>query len=190
MSKLKVCIASEGNRDKEVLDVLVRRIFSYLEIDIDVIKIVTPGTGLIGYMKTYVPYFFNVISTDIALFITDQDVPKERDNREKHMYEEISKVDTLLLDKCAVGVPDPHLEKWLLSDQEAVIKVFHLPGDQRIPGSRLPPKDRLYNLRGNMNPMLSEVETYTTLANKMKISNVLRSDVNFKRFVYKIKNIV
>jgi len=92
---LKIGIVYEGNKDLEVVRILISRILDKSGIEFSIIKDIKIGTGIIGFTKLYTRTLFQNGEVDIVIFLTDQDVPPKIDNRRGKIEEEIAKVNPI-----------------------------------------------------------------------------------------------
>ena len=137
--ELKVGIAYEGGLDTEYVIALVRRMLAeknFSALDIDSLK---AGTAITKFVPAYATRF-KQDSRDVMVYLTDSDGGA---NTKAQIVEKIKLIDETLVSMSAVGIPDPHLERWILGDEDAVKKVFGFDGSLPLPHSKLKPKERL-----------------------------------------------
>jgi len=188
--RLKLGIAYEGeDRDFIVIDNIIKKILPS-NINYQVLRLVSPRTCILGNVTIYTRLFFcSAESVDLALFFTDQD--KDKEGRKDKIRELISRVNPGYIDFSVIGVPDPHLEKWLISDYNAVKRVFGLPGDEKIPGSDLSPKDQIKFLQSLMGKeQLSFYEACENLSHELDIDVVRQRCADFNSFAGELINAI
>jgi len=82
-----------------------------------------------------------------------------------------------------IGVPDPHLEKWLVADEDILKGIFRLKGDKEVPYSKMSPKSQIRALKEELPlPQPSLFEVYISLANKLRLEVVQGICKDFARF--------
>jgi hypothetical protein len=145
---LKIGIVYEGSADKDIVKGIVLKLLPQddFEIPSDECEIITK-TGIIGFVPTYSRKLFTSCGVDLAIFLTDQDVPRTEENRRNVIQSKLN--DLGFLERSVVGVADPHIEKWLFADEDIIKLIFNLPGHEALPYSHLSPKERLSTLRGS-----------------------------------------
>jgi len=181
---IKVGVVYEGLRDTDAISILLKRILDSKGIQFEIQKIVPAHTGIIKFVKSYTRQFFLIDVLDVGIFLTDQDVCVDRDNRRRHVKNEIKAVNPTYLNFSAVGVADPHFEQWLIADQDCVKKVLRLEGSSPLPFPGLKPKLRLEKLRSLMSlPQLTRNELYINLSTELDIQSLKDTCPDFRLFV-------
>jgi hypothetical protein len=169
---LKIGVVYEGVGDTEIVKVLLTKILK--EQEFSIVKDIANHTGIIGFTRVYARQLFEVDQVDVAVFLTDQDVPPDRDDRHKRIKEEIEKVNVGYLEFSAIGVPNPHLEHWLLQDESVLKRIFSLNHEARVPHADLLAKSQLKALWSEMpTPKLSMRETLLRIVNEMSLDLML-----------------
>lgn len=184
-SSLKLGISYENETDLMVIQELLNRFRSEkyaIEISIPC------KTGIIGFVRIHTKAFFDLHKVDIAIYITDQDFSDAKETRINKIKEEIIKVNPLYIENSVIVLCNPHIEKWLVSDHNAVKKVFSLPSEEPLPFASDKPKEQLDNIRKNNQTMqLSKHEAYTELAKAMHIKTVREICPEFNNFCNDLK---
>lgn len=132
---------------------------------------------------------FDVANLDCAFYFTDKD--RGDFNKIEKIEEAITSVNSLHLQKSIIGIPDPHMEAWLLADQDNVKAVFRLDGTKPLPYSDLEPKSRLENLcRNSDDTELTPPEARKRLATGADLNKTARSCPSFNSFVGKFNTYI
>jgi hypothetical protein len=166
---IKIGIAFEGKRDITPLEILIQRILAP-NFNPVILKRRSPYTGLIGYTKLFTKDFFELGDTvDVAVFVTDQDKQKKRvKNTILKIIEGVNPTYKLF---SVVGVPDPHFEEWLLTNQGYVKNYFGLEATQPLTIIDNSPKITIEHLQRNMeDPRKPLFNVYTDLAKEANLA--------------------
>ncbi len=187
-TKVKVGLSCEGkNSDLPVLRILVKRLLDINEIDFEIKKEIPAGSGIIGFARAHTEEFFEEADpVDIGIYLTDQDDPNA--NRKKQVRDEIIKVNEVLANYTIIGVPDPHIEAWLIADQDLVKNIFGFRGEEKLPKENLKPKDRITYFQRNMtsNSILL-YDAYERLANESNLKIIMDRCPEFADFSESLK---
>lgn len=180
--RLKIGIAYEGSRDLPVITILIKRILCAVDVEVQIVKAFQARSGIIKYVAAYTRSFFEDAEVvDIAFFVTDQDFSE--DPRKEKIIQIIQKINPAYILRSVVALPNPHLEKWLLADQDVVKAVFKLPGDKPLPGNHLNPKDQLEYIRSSVGgSQLAGYEVYEILAKRFDMNKVVLVCSEFESF--------
>src|SRR3989338_1104254 len=181
MPHIHLGIAYEGELDIEPVQILIERILEPL-CQITIKRKISPHTCIIGYVSSYTTIFFVQDCVDIAIYLTDQD--ESSDDRRGQVIEKIRKVNPLYLDFSAIGICDPHFEKWLIVDHNTAKKVFKIENHSvPLPHNDKTPKYQIATLKNVMKdnqPSLHEV--YNSLARELDIDFVRTNCLDFNVF--------
>jgi hypothetical protein len=184
-SSLKLGISHENETDLIVVQELLKRLSSK---EYAIQKSFSCGTGIIGSVTIQTRAFFELHKVDLAIFITDQDLDDAKNIRLNGIIEGISKVNPLYVETSVIVLCNPHIEKWLISDHNAVKEVFNLPRNEPLPNKELPPKDLLNHIRRNQIQLLAKHDAYAELARKMNIQTVRKNCPDFDLFCKNLKH--
>lgn len=125
---------------------------------------------------------FDTNAVEIAFYFADKD--KGDFNKLESIQNAVKAVNELYLSRSIIGIPDPHMEVWLLADQNAVKAVFGLAGDQPIPHDDVEPKKRLELLSNEYgSDELTPPEARKKLAEALDLSVVERNCPSFNNFI-------
>lgn len=103
------------------------------------VSMVKANTAITRMVPVYVTKFVSE-SREIMIFLTDSD---EGANTKKHIEDKISAVNEAHKLISAIGIPEPNMEGWILSDEDAVKNVLGCSGTSPLPYANVKPKDRL-----------------------------------------------
>lgn len=190
---IKIGLVYEGHNDEDIIIRLISKIINnkWSQVQFEIVEKIPSRTGIIGYVGPYSKHLFEKINVDIAIFLTDQDVSIEKDNRRKHILRIIEKVLPGYKDFSAVGVANPHLEQWLMADKNLIKRIFCLPNTSPIPHPELElhPKNRLKALWAEMsNPRATLHETLVKIADEITIESIKEVCPDFKIFARDLVN--
>jgi len=181
--KLRLGISYEGPTDLSLIKIIVKKVLQEYSYTPEFIYEYEARSGTVGHIKTHTRRFFifNKNPVDVAVFVTDKD--KYKENRIIQIQKEIKEIDPLLLKKSAIGIPDPHIEKWLLIDQAKIKNIFHIPIKNPVPYSELTPKNQLIQLQKNMpRPKISLSECYEILSSDINLPMLKKACPEIKIF--------
>ncbi len=180
---IKIAVVYEGLRDTDAVRVIISRIIESEGIEFEISKMVPTHKGIIGYVKAYVRTFFDLEGLHVGVFLTDQDVKVDVDDRRRKIRQCIEEVNPTHLNYSAIGVADPHFEKWLVSDHNLLKKIMRLNGSDPIPFSDKLPKHQLELLKRNMSlpqPTLNEI--YLAISNEINPEEIGNRCPDFRLF--------
>lgn len=166
---IKVAVAYEGGLDTAYIEVILRRIVELKGFAISEIDLKKVGTAIVKFVPAYAKVF-NSNGVQLAVFLTDGD---DGSNTIRQIREAVEKGVPALLESTAIGVPEPHIEDWILRDQNAVKAILVKPEchDEPLSYADLRPKERLIAL-------YNESEYSGTLEEaKISIANIANFDV-------------
>ncbi len=180
--EVKVGLSYEGRSDKEPLEIIVKRLL--LEYGIKPKEDIfsrKSATGIIGNTRKHARLFYTLESIQLGFFITDSDKEKFQKRREK-ILKELKKENPSYLLNSVVGVIEPHLEKWLITDKNALRSVLKL-GSKKITGKGLTPKEQLAHLYSKMDiPRLTLFQVEIKLAESVDFWLLNKNCGDFKAF--------
>ena len=189
MEEVLVGLSYEGDADATSIKVLLSKIFLIYGFVPKIIHDFPAHTGIIKFVPYHTRAFFEGSEkVNIAIYLTDQD--KDPTNRKSIVKSKIETVNPVYLSKCAIGVPNPHFEQWLMKDTDTVKSIFRIPHRSLLPFSSMKPKLRLENLQRTMvRPKLSLSECYEKLASRFNIG-LLKAIPEFSSFYNDINSIL
>ena len=190
MVQIKYSLISEGSSDW-VLRTIVERYAIFHNFDLVINESLSkPFNGPLGEARLRIRTRSNFDSdaVELGLYFTDKDKDREGFDKLKFIEDTIRSVQEVYLTKSVTGIPDPHLEAWLLSDQNAVKKVFGLRGEDPIPFSDRPPKSQLESLANTCGgDDLTPPEARKRLAEELDLSVLERNSQSFNQFIHRLK---
>ncbi|HET7060150.1 MAG TPA: hypothetical protein VFH99_02435 [Candidatus Saccharimonadales bacterium] len=125
---------------------------------------------------------FDSGDVDMAFYFADRD--KGDYDKLEYIQQEIGAVNGAYLLRSIVGIPDPHMEAWLLADENAVKRVFGIAGEQPVPFANLPPKDRLNALSNKAGDTeLTPPIARRKLAKSCNLNLVERRNRSYNQFI-------
>jgi hypothetical protein len=136
-------IAYEGGLDTEYVQALIARLlqdkgYTFTEKT----EMVKPGTAIVKFVPVYVQDFKQK-GVELMVFLTDGD---NEDDRRQQIRDAVRRVEPSLLDFCAVGIPKPHMEQWIMADEATLKAVFSLNGSEPLPFQQYKPKQQLMSI--------------------------------------------
>lgn len=185
MREIHAGIAYEGGEDGEIIASIVRRIAEEKNLTFDHFVSESPHTAIVEMAGIYAKRF-SKMNFDIGIFCTDQD--KAPKSRTSEIREKIQASAPEFLDKSAIGVPIPHIEAWLLLDEDLIKEIFNLNGSSPVPYPEMSPKDRLTRLYSE-SPIDDELESEVRvrIAKRMNIRRCCQKDRSFNSFINEIR---
>jgi hypothetical protein len=180
--KIRIGVLSEGNSDLSVIEILVRRILENEDLELE-FSCWRARTMVVNFVKPYLRLFFErEAPVDFGLFVTDND--SSSDSRRKKIYEIVDGHNAgVYRERVAVGVPQPHMEAWLIADQDTVKHTFNLPAADPLPMGNSP-KEMLLSLVGNQTGTgtLSQSDAYAALARSADLGLIKTRCRDFRTF--------
>jgi hypothetical protein len=180
---LRVGVLYEGNVDTSYVKALIRKLLSERGVAIDgEIKAYKVGTAIVKYIPIYMSKF---VDRDLIVLLTDGDGGQ---NNKQQMMDKVEVCAIAQLPKVVSGVPEPHLEKWIIADENAVKTVLGLPGSQPLPHPSLKPKDRLIQLVNNGEFEGTLDEAKVAILENSRIIDMCRHASDFNSFKSDLDN--
>jgi len=186
MKSVKIGIAYEGGSDGKIITEIARKVFESRGYTFDSPEYETPATGLLGFIVLYTKRFA-AANVDVAIFSTDQD--KDLSSRRENIIEKVRKADELMVEKTAIAIPDPHIEKWLLLQDQIIKNILCIPGNEALKHGECSPKEQLLSLYEDSSYDGTVGELKLQIVSKMDIEECSKRDNTFRAFVRDIQNI-
>jgi hypothetical protein len=180
---IKIGVAYEGNLDTSYVSALLAKILNELGYGISDMDIVQARTVITKFVPVYVNRFTDN-NCDLMVFLTDSDdgANTVQDIRDKI---ETSKPEVIAF--CAIGVAEPHLESWVIADEDSVKAVFNLNGAEPLPHPSMKPKDRLISICNSSDYEGTLDDAKITIANNANIQTMSRRCSDFNAFLQEVK---
>lgn len=127
---------------------------------------------------------FSQGAMDLAFYFADKD--RGEFNKFEHIRDAIKSVDNAYLLKSVIGIPDPHMEAWLLADEDIVKQIFGLPGDEPLPFPELEPqpKSRLQALTSQCGDTeLTPPLARSRLAESCNLTTLEQKSASYRQFI-------
>lgn len=190
MNIIKIGISYEGTKDIRPIKIILDKIFAEFKCKPKIIYDIPAGTGIIAFVKSHTKRFFKLSNpVQIAIYLTDKD--KQKGKLEEKILAKINEIDKDLNSISAIGIPNPHFEKWLMSDKGNIKSVFRIENKEKIPFSDCPPKQQLELLQRHMQkPSRTLLQCYTNLAELVNIPTLRKSSQEFEKFYKNIKSAI
>lgn len=176
---LQIGVSYENATDLLVLETLLRRAASPESFEI--VRSLACRTGVIGSVPLHTTLFYNQDNVDLAIFITDQDISRAKDDRLSAIIKGIESVNPVHALSSSVGVCNPHIEQWLIADHNAVKATFGLDSEKAIPTADSP-KKVVELSRETQTTQLSKHDSYEALANTLDFEIVKKACPDFSAF--------
>jgi hypothetical protein len=180
---LKVGIAYEGTLDTSYVGALVARLLTELGYGISMLDVVQARTVITKFVPVYVNRFSNK-GCDLMIFLTDGDGGT---NTRKDIKDKIEASKPEVMQFCAIGIAEPHLESWVIADEDAVKSVFNLGGADPLPHPLMKPKDRLISICNSSDYQGTLDDAKVTIANNANIQAMSRRCADFASFVQELR---
>src|SRR3989338_595949 len=183
--KIRVGFLGENDTDFAVMEILMSRVLDPRLLPVIQFVGQKTRTSILGYVRAYLHIFFeNPIETEnmaLAIFVTDQDWDAR--SRRDTIIETIESYNPTYIDKCAVGVPNPHIEAWLIADRDNTKRIFNFPSGRAFP-RKISPKDFILGLISHQTGVdtMSREDAYKKLANTSSIKIMRSHCKDFNQF--------
>jgi len=187
MKYLRVGIAFEGGNDGELIATIVRNVLDPYGYTFEYFSPETPGTAILDYIPSYTRRFVDS-SVDMGIFCTDQD--DSTVSRRNYIRDKVKLTDAAFLQKAIIGVPNPHIEAWLLIQDSVVKNILGIDGSLPLPHHELSPKDRLTALYSESEYIKSRNDLRIEIAQGLDIDICCRKSSDFNAFVQDIRHVV
>lgn len=190
MAVIKIGVSYEGKRDIEPIKIILEKIFSEFDHTPEIIHNIPARTGIVGFVMSHTKRLFKFGNpVQAAVYLTDKD--KQDQSLEARINKEIKKVDYSLPERCAIGVPDPHFEEWLMADKGNISAVFNISIAEIKLLPKYQPKQMLEHLQRNMKkPVKTLKDCYKELAEMINIPSLIQSHSDFKKFHKNVERMI
>lgn len=178
---INIGILCEGEADLLVAKIFVTRILDTKSIGCVFDRTHCSRTGIERDVSVHAKVFFKSSKpVKIGIFLTDKDKSSGKKDR---IISDIKQVAPLSVDFSVIGIPDPHIEAWLLADVSLVIKLFSISEKKEHLKCKLTPKNQLLKLRQSMpDPRMTLFEIYEHLAMNSNLKILQDKCQEFKKF--------
>lgn len=123
---------------------------------------------------------FHKRSVDIGIYLADQD--DSSDNKQQNIESWISQKSPTRLDQSVIAIAHPHMEAWLLADENTVKHILSLSHTQALPHPKMAPKPRLQMLvMDSSDAGLTVSEVRSLIASQADLSIVANKCSDFGR---------
>lgn len=181
-------ILCEGDSDLYTLEIICRRIAEMhgREVRLDS-SISEPVNGPVS--KTNIKAktrLFMANSVDFGVYVADFD--KGTIDKIRLFKESIEAVNTIWLEGAVIGVPNPHLEEWLIKDEDFIKNELGLNRSSPLPHPTESPKNRMKQLVSQNGPdELTVGEFRRIIAEGMSLDILINKSPSFSAFVKSMK---
>lgn len=176
---IKLGIAYEGTLDTGFVTALMDRLLDELGFGTSEMDIVQARTVVTKFVPVYLKRFGDK-SCDLMVFLTDGD---NGTNTKRDIVEKIESTHPEALTSCVIGIPEPHLERWIIADEDTVKSVFNLDGAKALPFPTMKPKDRLISICSSSEYTGTLDDAKVTIANCANIQAMTRRCSDFASFM-------
>lgn len=176
---LKIGIAYEGQLDTQYVTTLISRILTEKGYGIADMDIVQAKTAITKYVPVYTKRFSNN-GRELVVFLTDGDGGS---NTHQDIVDKINSSAPELLPISAIGIAEPHLESWVVADEDIVKAIFNLEPSKALPFPQMKPKDRLISIHSCSNYEGTLDEAKITIASNSNLQKVSRQCGDFSTFI-------
>jgi hypothetical protein len=181
---LRYGILSEGDSDLTALQIVIERITSELghtlRLDSSAsIPVSGPITPAGVKLRTDL---FNSKGLDIGVYFADKD--KETTGSKRTMIRDAIKASSEeWLERSAIGIPDPHMEAWMIADEDTLKNYLGIDGPESLPFGHLDAKERVTNFASNYGPIdLTQMVLIRYMAENMDLRVVKNRSQSFQDF--------
>lgn len=188
MRSLDVGIVCEGGNDCEVIACIMKRLMELQGFTFSGYQSYQPNTMILPFLPAYVQKF-TYTGVDLCVFCTDQD--EDSISRRNQIIKKVQSVDEAFALKTIAAVPVPHIEAWLLLDENTVKKILGLDATQPLAHADLQPKSRLAALYGDSDTFLnSQNDLRIIIAKEMDLKECKKRDSGFNRFADDLRQLL
>jgi len=188
---MKIGLLVEGNFDDVVFPIIIRKIIiSYNKhISLEWESEIAHGPILPKLDEATKLFFHNEHACEFAVFHNDFDNEKHRQKKitlwvAKYLGANPSR-------KIVFVSPDPHFEKWFVTEEVALKHVLGLSSTLKLPYPSLEPKARVTKLIKEKNSIEKiEREYYEEIAERLDMDLLGSKDPIFKRFRKKLLEVI
>lgn len=180
MRNLDIGIVCEGGNDCEVIACIVKRLLELQGFTFSCYQSYQPNTMILPFLPAYIQKFTRT-NVDLCVFCTDQD--EDGISRRSQILKKVQSIDKVFALKTIAAVPVPHIEAWLLLDEDVIKKILNLNATQPLAHADLQPKNRLAALYGDSETFSnSQNDLRIRIAREMDLNKCKKRDSNFNRF--------
>ncbi len=183
---LKVGVAYEGQLDTQYITTLVSRILTEKGYGISELDIVQARTAITKYVPVYTRRFSDN-GRELIVFLTDGDGGS---NTKTDIVDKINSSKPELLPISAVGIAEPHLESWVIADEDSVKSIFGLDASRPLPYAQMKPKDRLISIHSSSSYDGTLDDAKITIASSSNLQKVSRQCNDFSLFMQSINDAI
>lgn len=176
--QLKIGIAYEGPLDTSYVEILVSRMLAEKGYGIADLDAVQARTAITKYVPVYA-HRFSGSGRELLVFLTDSD---DGANTKQDILDKLNEARAELLPISAVGIASPHIESWVIADEDVVKSVFGLEGSEPLPYPSLKPKDRLISIYSNSDYDGTLDDAKIEIASSANLSQIARKCSGFADF--------
>lgn len=181
---LKIGIAYEGPLDTQYVTTLVSRMLTEKGYGISDLDIVQARTAITKFVPVYAKRFSDN-NRDLLVFLTDSDGGA---HTRQGIIDKINSSKAELLPISVIGVAEPHLEGWVIADEDSVKSVFGLDASQPLPHPLMKPKDRLISIHSSSDYDGTLDDAKITIASNSNLQTISRRCNDFSLFVQSIND--
>lgn len=184
-------LLSEGDSDLLSLDIIIRRLGARIGHSfVQNSELSIPVSGPIS--KTNVrlrTYAFIEANLDLGFYLADDD--RGNVDKKQMITENIDHVNSRWVERSVIGIPQPHMEAWLIADQDTIKNYLGISSGKALPHSDQQPKSRLKSLVTEYGEeQLTLGELRKILADTMNIDIVMSRDSSFAAFESSIRSAI
>jgi len=173
----------EGDSDLSALSIIIQRLGERLGHDLIIsLDQSNPVSGPISKVSVKLrTTAFLQANLDLGFYLADND--KGEIGKLQMIRTNVETVNQAWFNRSVIGIPDPHMEAWLIADQDTVKNYFGIPADQPLPFAGQQPKPRMSSLVSSYGEeQLTVGEFRRILASTMNIEHVIHHDSEFATF--------
>src|ERR1700689_1060539 len=141
-AKVGICFEN-GITDLSFLKAVSERILHNCGVKPTFVSEIPARSGIIGSIPANARILFELRKADLVIFATDEDCSKKDGiKRADQITDKIKSVNPLYLTRSILAVASPHIEKWLLLDEDVVKHTYGLQGSKPLPNRKMSPKEQ------------------------------------------------
>lgn len=182
MAEVNLGICYENSIDLNIVQALITRVLTEISVTPNFINDYPARSGILKSTPTSAAFIFDDDKADVGIFITDRDRSKrEGFSRRAQVEDKLNGANPAYLLRSVIGVPDPHIEKWLLLDDNCLKRIFVLDHTKPIPFSDVEPKLQFHQLVGLPSHTLTRFEAAKLITEQMDLG-IARGDASLANF--------
>jgi len=177
-------ILCEGDSDLYTLEIICRRVAEIHDSEINLISDVSePVNGPVSKANIKAKTrLFIANGANFGIYVADLD--KGTIDKSRLFKDSIEAVDTLWMEGAVIGVPNPHLEEWLIKDEDFIKNQLDLNRSSPLPHPAESPKNRMKQLVSQNGPdELTVGEFRKIVAEGMNLDTLISKSPSFSAFV-------